>query len=62
MNQEIVPQVAQKSSRIRKNYNELRLELEGDYAVVFRAFNEGSLIGSRLRCRREVKVMAKKSL
>ncbi len=41
VNHEIVSPVPQKSSRIRENYNELRLEMEGDYAVVFRAFNEG---------------------
>src|SRR6185503_9685623 len=33
--------VPQKSSRIRENYNELRIEFEGDYTIVFRAFNEG---------------------
>ena len=38
---EIVSPVPHKSLRIRENYNELRLELDGDYAVVFRAFNEG---------------------
>ncbi len=41
INQEIEPQVRQKFARIRENYNELRLEMEGDYAVVFRAYNEG---------------------
>jgi alpha-glucosidase len=35
------PPVRQKSARVRDNYNELRLEMEGDYAVVFRAYNEG---------------------
>ena len=43
---EIVCPVPQKSARIREHYNELRLEMEGDYAVVFRAFNEG--VGYRL--------------
>ena len=28
--------------RLRENYNELRLEMEGNYAVVFRAYNEGT--------------------
>ena len=41
VNQEIVPAVPQKSARIRDNYNELRLEMEGNYAIVFRAYNEG---------------------
>lgn len=42
VNQEIEPQVRQKFARIRENYNELRLEMEGGYAVVFRAYNEGA--------------------
>ena len=41
VNQEIVPAVPQKSARIKENYNELRLEMEGNYAIVFRAYNEG---------------------
>jgi alpha-glucosidase len=41
VNREIEPVVRQKSARIRENYNELRIELEGDYAVVFRAYDEG---------------------
>ena len=59
VNQEIVPAVPQKSSRIRENYNELRLDLEGNYALVFRAYNEG--IAYRLETslpEREVKVYA----
>src|SRR5688572_2499717 len=41
VNQEIVPAVPQKSARIHENYNELRLDMEGDYGIVFRAYNEG---------------------
>src|SRR6266850_8205003 len=41
VNQEIVSAVPQKSARIRENYNELKLEMEGNYAIVFRAYNEG---------------------
>jgi alpha-glucosidase len=40
-NTEIISPVPQKSVRIRERYNELRLEMESDYAVVFRVFNEG---------------------
>ena len=40
-NKEIVSPVPQKSIRIREHYNELTLEMEGNYSVVFRAFNEG---------------------
>jgi len=37
----IEPVVRQKFAKIRDNYNEVRLELEGGYAVTFRAYNEG---------------------
>jgi alpha-glucosidase len=37
----IEPAIRQKSAAIRDKYNELRLDFEGDYAVVFRAYNEG---------------------
>ena len=40
-NREIISPVPQKSVRIREHYNELKLEMEGNYVVVFRAFNEG---------------------
>ncbi|MGH9900685.1 MAG: glycoside hydrolase family 97 N-terminal domain-containing protein, partial [Pyrinomonadaceae bacterium] len=35
VNREIEPAVRQKSAKIRESYNELRLEMEGGYAVVF---------------------------
>ena len=35
------PVVRQKFAKIRENYNELRLEMDGSYAVIFRAYNEG---------------------
>jgi alpha-glucosidase len=35
------PPVRQKFARVRENYNELRLTLEGNYAVIFRAYAEG---------------------
>ena len=35
------PPVRQKFAKIRENYNELRLTMDGNYAVVFRAYNEG---------------------
>jgi alpha-glucosidase len=57
VNQEVVPAVPQKSSRVGENYNELRLDMEGNYGVVFRAYNEG--IAYRLETalpEREVKV------
>jgi alpha-glucosidase len=40
--QTVEPPVRQKFASIRENYNELRLEMEGGYAVVFRAYNEGA--------------------
>jgi len=42
-NDQIVePVVRQKFSKVRDHYNELRLNLDGGYAVVFRAYNEGA--------------------
>lgn len=35
------PVVKQKFAKIREHYNELRMEMEGGYAVVFRAYPEG---------------------
>lgn len=40
--QTIEPPVRQKFAKIREHYNELRLEMDGNYAVVFRAYNEGA--------------------
>jgi len=39
--QVIEPPVRQKFARIRENYNEVRLAMEGGFAVTFRAYNEG---------------------
>ncbi|MCX6874434.1 MAG: glycoside hydrolase family 97 protein [Verrucomicrobia bacterium] len=35
------PVVRQKAAELRDHYNELRLDMDGGYAVVFRAYNEG---------------------
>jgi alpha-glucosidase len=35
------PAVRQKFAKIRENYNELHINLDGGYAVIFRAYNEG---------------------
>jgi alpha-glucosidase len=37
----VEPAVRQKFARVRDAYQELRLEMEGGYAVVFRAYDEG---------------------
>jgi alpha-glucosidase len=53
----IEPVVRQKSARIRENYNELQLAMEGGYQIVFRVYNEG--VAYRLETslpQREVKV------
>src|SRR5690349_23639887 len=39
--QVIEPVVKQKFAKIRDRYNELRLTMDGGYAVAFRAYNEG---------------------
>ncbi len=41
IDRDIQSPVPQKSSKIHEAYKELRLEMEGNYAVVFRVFNEG---------------------
>jgi alpha-glucosidase len=35
------PQVRQKFAKIRENYNEVRVEFKGNFAVTFRAYDEG---------------------
>src|SRR6266446_2545887 len=42
----VEPVVRQKFAKIRDNYKELHLDMEGGYAVTFRAYNEG--VGYRL--------------
>jgi alpha-glucosidase len=39
--QTIKPAVRQKFAQIHENYKELRLSMEGGYAIIFRAYNEG---------------------
>ncbi len=41
VDQWIEPVVRQKFAKLRENYNEVRLEMEGNYTVVFRVYNEG---------------------
>ena len=41
VDQWIEPVVRQKFAKLRENYNQVRLQMEGNYAVVFRAYNEG---------------------
>ncbi|MHB8610014.1 MAG: glycoside hydrolase family 97 protein [Candidatus Acidiferrales bacterium] len=42
VNDVLEPVVRQKFAKIRENFNEIRLEMDGGYAVVFRAYNEGA--------------------
>jgi alpha-glucosidase len=41
VDQTLEPPVHQKSAALRERFHELRLEMQGGYAVVFRAFDEG---------------------
>ncbi|HEY6806359.1 MAG TPA: glycoside hydrolase family 97 protein [Pyrinomonadaceae bacterium] len=41
VNRDIPSPVPQKSAKVHEAYNELRLEMSGTYAIVFRAYNEG---------------------
>ena len=61
--QVLVPPVRQKFAKIHENYNELRLEIQGGYAVVFRAYNEG--VAYRLETslpQKEVKVYGEEAI
>src|SRR5216684_1297630 len=40
--QTLEPVVRQKFAKIRENYKQLRLDMDGGYAVLFRAYNEGA--------------------
>jgi alpha-glucosidase len=41
VDREIQSPVPQKSAKVREAYKELRLEMNGNYAIVFRVYNEG---------------------
>ena len=41
VDQWLEPVVRQKFAKLRESYHEVRLEMEGNYAIVFRAYNEG---------------------
>ena len=56
------PPVRQKFAKIHEHYNQLRIEMEGNYAVVFRAYDEG--VAYRLETalpQSEVKVYSEES-
>src|SRR6185437_10189678 len=58
----LVPPVRQKFAKVRENYNELRLAMDGNYGVIFRAYNEG--VAYRLETslpQAEVKVYSEES-
>jgi len=49
----VVSVVRQKFAKIHDQYNELRLQMEGGYAVVFRAYNRSVALSIREQpCRR----------
>jgi len=54
--QVLEPIVRQKFAKIRDNYNELRLNMDGGYAVVFRAYNEGAAYRFETSLPQKVKV------
>lgn len=41
VNRQIEVPVPRKSARVRESFNELRLQIKGNYAIVFRAYDEG---------------------
>ncbi len=46
------PAVRQKFAKIRENYNELRLEMEDNYAVIFGPTTKARPTASKHRCRK----------
>jgi alpha-glucosidase len=63
IDRELTVAIPQKFAKLRENYNELRLEMEGGYAVVFRAYNDG--VAYRLETslpQREVRVYGEEVL
>lgn len=59
VNKVVEPPVRQKTAKIVESYNELRLEFEGDYAVVFRAYDEGAAYRFETRLpKSEVKIQS----
>jgi alpha-glucosidase len=59
----LTPPVRQKFAKIHENYNELRLNLDGNYAVVFRAYNEGAAYRIETALpQKEIKVYAEEAV
>jgi alpha-glucosidase len=57
------PVVRRKSAKIHDHYNELRLEMDGNYTVAFRAYNEGVAYRFETRLpQNEVKVNGEESI
>jgi alpha-glucosidase len=54
--QVVDPVIRQKFAKIRDHYNELRLSFEGNYAVTFRAYNEGATYRMETSLPQQVKV------
>jgi alpha-glucosidase len=58
----VEPPVRQKAAAIREHYNELRLDLDGNYAVTFRAYDEGVAYQFETRLRAtDVRVIAEEA-
>src|SRR3984957_6137052 len=59
----VEPVVREKFAKIRDHYNELKLNLAGDYAVLFRAYNEGAAYRFETSLRQaEVKIYGEESV
>jgi alpha-glucosidase len=57
----VEPVVRQKFAKIRDHYNELRMNMQGGYAVVFRAYNEGAAYRFETTMPGQVKVYGEES-
>lgn len=49
------------NKQVRENYNELTLQCEGNYSVVFRAYNEGFAYQFKTEIRDSIRVLAEKA-
>jgi alpha-glucosidase len=58
VNQEITPVVREKFASIREDYNELRVDFEGNYSLAFRAYDDGVAYRWETRFPGEVTVKA----
>jgi alpha-glucosidase len=60
VNQNITAEVARKSKIVSNNYNELLLEFKGDYALVFRVYNDGLAYRFKTAFKKDIEINTEK--